>query len=132
MNEKLASSKALGYGGIFITFWLFSLFNTQWYTLGSNPAIFIMGLVVGGAAVFIAGVISYLRSEAYEGTLFMGFGALFFSASLIYLLFSSPTGSGFSAVAGWIDIVWTVFFLSIWIGVMKKICLSACLCLGYG
>lgn len=120
MNEKLASPKALGYGAIFITVWLFSLFNTQWYTLGAHSPIFIMGLVVGGAAVFIAGIISYLRSDSYEGTLFVGFGALSFSISLIYILASPMMGSGFSAIAGWVDIVWTVFFLSIWIGVMKR------------
>lgn len=130
MNERLASPKALGYGAIFITFWLFSLFNTQWYSLGPNLSVYIMGLVVGGAAVFIAGVISYLRSDTYEGTLYLGFGALFFSVSLTYILSMPMMGGGFSAIAGWINIVWTVFFLSIWIGVMNRDMLASLFMLG--
>lgn len=117
MDDKLASSKALGYGGIFISFWMISLYNTQWYMPLTGHANLILALVIGGAAVAVAGFIAYLRGETYEGTLFLGFGTFAFSSSLAEIL---TTGSITSAYGGWLFIVWTVFFLYIWISVLKK------------
>jgi succinate-acetate transporter protein len=117
MNYKLASPKALGYAAIFITGWLFSLYNTQWYTTMPGGMNLITGLVVGGVALGIAGIFSYLYGETYEGTLFLGLGAFFFSVSLNSILAGMMQGSAFSAYAGWLWIVWTVFFLYMWLGV---------------
>jgi succinate-acetate transporter protein len=120
MNYELANPKSLGYAAIFIAGWMFSLFNTEWYTQPTGMSFVLTGLIVGGIAVGLAGLFAYMRGESYEFTLFLGFGALFFTGGLSAILSPGAAGGAFSAMAGWIYIVWTVFFLNIFLNSMKK------------
>jgi succinate-acetate transporter protein len=118
MNDKLANPKVVGYAAIFITGWMFSMYNAGWFMQRYPQSDLITGLILGGIVVAIVGIFSFFRGETYEMSLFLGLGAFFFIASMVSM--HATANSGPSANEGWLDIVWAVYFFYIWLGVMKK------------
>lgn len=119
MNERLANPKVLGYAAIFITGWMFSMYNAGWFMKQLPESDLATGLILGGIVVAIVGILSYFRGETFEMTLFVGLGAFFFVVSLSGM-HTSSMGNGMSANAGWLNIVWAVFFFYLWLGAIKK------------
>lgn len=120
MDNQLADSKVLGYAAIFITGWIYSMFNAHWITSQMPEVDIVTGLILGGAVLSIVGILSYFRGETYEMTLFLGLGAFFFIVSLSNILASGMEGSSLTVNQGWIDIVWAVFFFYLWLAVTRK------------
>lgn len=120
MNDNLANPKVLGFTSIFISGWMISMLNAGWF-MGQDPRIgIVLGLILGGVVVALAGVFSYFKGQTFETTLFLVFGALFFVYSLVSL---NGGGMGMShnmAYYGWLDILWAVFFFYMWIPGIKK------------
>ncbi|HKK46301.1 MAG TPA: GPR1/FUN34/YaaH family transporter, partial [Balneolaceae bacterium] len=120
MDNQLADSKVLGYAAIFITGWIYSMFNAHWITSQMPEVDLVTGLILGGAVLSIVGILSYFRGETYEMTLFLGLGAFFLIVSLSNILSSSMGGSSLTMNMGWVEIVWAIFFFYLWLGVMRK------------
>lgn len=118
MNEKLANPKVLGYASLFITGWMISMINAGWF-MGDPKVSIVLGLILGGVVVALAGIFAYFKGQTFEMTLFLIFGALFFVYSLTGLITSSMSSQQM-AYNGWLDILWAVFFFYMWITHMKK------------
>ncbi len=120
MNDNLANPKVLGYSGIFISGWMISMLNAGWF-MGQDPRIgIVLGLILGGVIVALAGVFSYFKGQTFETTLFLVFGALFFVYSLASLTGGNMSMNQNMNYYGWLDIMWALFFFYMWLPGMKK------------
>lgn len=115
MNNKLASSTAIGYGGIFIAGWMISMIDAGWFAAPIPHGGVITAMIVGGILVALAGIMSFFNGKTLEMTVFLGLSALFFSFSLSITTASGMSSSMFSAYGGWMDLVWAIFFAYLWI-----------------
>ncbi|HKJ34527.1 MAG TPA: acetate uptake transporter [Balneolales bacterium] len=121
MNNKLANPKVLGYAAIFITGWMFSMYNAGWFMKQLPESDLVTGLILGGVVVAVVGILSFIRGETFEMTLFLGLGTFFFVISLANMQSSSLMSEApMTANAAWLNIVWAAFFFYLWLGVMKK------------
>jgi succinate-acetate transporter protein len=118
MNDKLANPKVVGYAAIFITGWMYSMYNAGWFMKQPPHIDLVTGLIIGGVLVAVVGILSFFRGETYETSLFLGLGAFFFTVSLAYM--QSAGNNMASADHGWLHIVFAVFFFFLWLGAMKK------------
>lgn len=115
MNNKLASSTAIGYAGIFIAGWMVSIIDAGWFAAPMPHDGVITVMIVGGILVALAGIMSFFQGKTLEMTVFLGLGALFFSFALSVTTASGMNSNMFSAYDGWLDLVWAVFFACLWI-----------------
>jgi len=74
MSEKLANPAPLGLLGFGMTTVLLNLHNAGFYPLGSM--ILAMGLVYGGLAQVIAGVMEYKKGNTFGTLAFSSYGLL--------------------------------------------------------
>jgi len=74
MSEKLANPAPLGLLGFGMTTVLLNLHNAGFYPLGSM--IVAMGLVYGGLAQVIAGVMEYKKGNTFGTLAFSSYGLL--------------------------------------------------------
>ena len=72
MSEKLANAAPLGLLAFSLTTVLLTLVNVGLFPL--NSMILAMGLVYGGAAQVIVGIMEYRRGNTFGTTVFTSFG----------------------------------------------------------
>ena len=122
MSEKLANPAPLGLMGFGMTTVLLNLHNAGFYPLGSM--ILAMGLVYGGLAQVIAGVMEYKKGNTLGTLAFSSYG-LFWWSLVILILFPnvtilSPavTAAGDVAMAAYF-FMWGMFTLLMFFGTLK-------------
>ena len=106
MSEKLANPAPLGLMGFGMTTVLLNLHNAGFYPLGSM--ILAMGLVYGGLAQVIAGVMEYKKGNTFGTLAFSSYGLFWWSLVILILL---PNVTIFSpAVAAATDVAMAAYF----------------------
>jgi len=123
MGDKLANPAPLGLLGFGMTTVLLNLHNAGFYPLGSM--ILAMGLVYGGLAQVIAGVMEYKKGNTFGTLAFSSYG-LFWWSLVILLLFPnftllSPgvTAANDTAMAAYF-FMWGMFTLLMFFGTLKS------------
>jgi len=122
MTDKLANPAPLGLLGFGMTTVLLNLHNTGLYPLGSM--ILAMGLVYGGLAQVLAGVMEYKKGNTFGTLAFSSYGLFWWSLVILLLLpnftLLSPavTAAGDTAMAAYF-FIWGMFTLLMFFGTLK-------------
>ena len=123
MGDKLANPAPLGLFGFGMTTVLLNLHNAGFYPLGSM--ILAMGLVYGGLAQVIAGVMEYKKGNTFGTLAFSSYGLFWWSLVILLLLpnftLLSPgvTAANDTAMAAYF-FMWGMFTLLMFFGTLKK------------
>jgi hypothetical protein len=122
MGNKLANPAPLGLLGFGMTTVLLNIHNAGFYPLGSM--ILAMGLVYGGLAQVIAGVMEYKKGNTFGTLAFTSYGLFWWSLVILLLLpnftLLSPaiTAPDNTAMAAYF-FMWGMFTLLMFCGTMK-------------
>jgi succinate-acetate transporter protein len=122
MGDKLANPAPLGLLGFGMTTVLLNLHNAGFYPLGSM--ILAMGLVYGGLAQVIAGVMEYKKGNTFGTLAFSSYGLFWWSLVILLLLpnftLLSPgvTAANDTAMATYF-FMWGMFTLMLFFGTLK-------------
>ncbi len=122
MGDKLANPAPLGLLGFGMTTVLLNIHNAGFYPLGSM--ILAMGLVYGGLAQVIAGVMEYKKGNTFGTLAFTSYGLFWWSFVILLLLpnftLLSPavTAPDNTAMAAYF-FMWGIFTLLMFCGTMK-------------
>jgi succinate-acetate transporter protein len=122
MGDKLANPAPLGLLGFGMTTVLLNLHNSGLFPLGSM--ILAMGLVYGGLAQVIAGVMEYKKGNTFGTLAFSSYGLFWWSLVILLLLpnftLLSPaaTAAGDTAMAAYF-FMWGMFTLLMFFGTLK-------------
>jgi len=123
VDEKLANPAPLGLLGFGITTVLLNLHNAGFYFLGSM--ILAMGLVYGGLAQIIAGIMEFRKGNTFGTLAFTSYGLFWWSLVILLLLpnftFLSPavTVPDNTAMAAYF-FMWGMFTLLMFFGTLKS------------
>jgi len=122
MGDKLANPAPLGLLGFGMTTVLLNIHNAGFYPLGSM--ILAMGLVYGGLAQVITGVMEFKKGNTFGTLAFTSYGLFWWSLVILLLLpnftFLSPAAiaPGNTAMAAYF-FMWGMFTLLMFGGTMK-------------
>jgi succinate-acetate transporter protein len=122
MSEKLANPAPLGLLGFGLTTVLLNLHNAGFFPLDSM--ILAMGLVYGGLAQVIAGVMEFRKGNTFGTVAFTSYGLFWWSLVILILLPSSAVFSGVAAyshtsMAAYF-FMWGLFTFAMFFGTLKK------------
>jgi succinate-acetate transporter protein len=122
MVEKLASPAPLGLLGFGMTTVLLNLHNASFYPLGSM--ILAMGLVYGGLAQVIAGIMEYRKGNTFGTLAFSSYGLFWWSLVLLILLpnvtiFSPAVSAATDDAMAAYFFMWGMFTLVMFFGTLK-------------
>lgn len=121
MSEKLANAAPLGLLGFGLTTVLLNLVNIVLFPLDSM--ILAMGLVYGGIAQVIVGIMEYRRGNTFGTTTFTSYGLFWLSLVILIVLpntavftgIKTPTGTAMGAYF----IMWGIFSFAMFFGTLK-------------
>ena len=121
MSEKLANAAPLGLLGFGLTTVLLNLVNIGLFPL--DAMILAMGLVYGGIAQVIAGIMEYKRGNTFGTTTFTSYGLFWLSLVILIMLpntavftgINTPTGTAMGAYF----IMWGLFSFAMFFGTLK-------------
>jgi succinate-acetate transporter protein len=122
MVDKLANPAPLGLMGFGMTTVLLNLHNAGFYFLGSM--ILAMGLVYGGLAQVIAGIMEFRKGNTFGTLAFCSYGLFWWSLVILLLLpnftFLSPAVANAedAAMAAYF-FIWGIFTLVMFFGTLK-------------
>ncbi|MDG6222323.1 MAG: acetate uptake transporter [Candidatus Bathyarchaeota archaeon] len=124
MSEKLANPAPLGLLGFGMTTVLLNIHNAGLYPLGAM--ILAMGLVYGGLAQVIAGIMEFKKGNTFGTLAFTSYGLFWWSLVILLLLpnftllaSGSVIAPGDTAMAAYF-IMWGLFTLFMFCGTLKK------------
>lgn len=122
MVEKLANPAPLGLLGFGMTTVLLNLHNAGFYPLGSM--ILAMGLVYGGLAQVIAGIMEYRKGNTFGTLAFSSYGLFWWSLVLLILLpnvtiFSPAVSAATDEAMAAYFFMWGMFTLVMFFGTLK-------------
>ena len=121
MSEKLANAAPLGLLGFGLTTVLLNPVNIVLFPLDSM--ILAMGLVYGGIAQVIVGIMEYRRGNTFGTTTFTSYGLFWLSLVILIVLpntavftgIKTPTGTAMGAYF----IMWGIFSFAMFFGTLK-------------
>ncbi len=121
MSEKLANPAPLGLLGFGMTTVLLNLHNAGFY--GLNSMILAMGLVYGGLAQIIAGIMEYRKGNTFGTVAFSSYGFFWWSLVLLITLpnnnlFTGINASENAATAAYF-FMWGLFTFVMFFGTLK-------------
>jgi len=126
VNEKLANPAPLGLLGFGMTTVLLNLHNAGFYPL--NSMILAMGLVYGGLAQVIAGIMEYKKGNTFGMVAFSSYGLFWWSLVLLLLLptveiwdvsTTSPLQATSTTATAAYFFMWGLFTLAMFFGTLK-------------
>jgi len=122
MVEKLANPAPLGLLGFGMTTVLLNLHNAGFYPLGSM--ILAMGLVYGGLAQVIAGIMEYRKGNTFGTLAFSSYGLFWWSLVILLLLpnvtlLSPAVAAANDAAMAAYFFMWGLFTLLMFFGTLK-------------
>jgi uncharacterized protein len=118
VKDLTANPAPLGLLGFGMTTVLLNIHNTGYYKLGAM--ILAMGLLYGGLAQFLAGIMEWKKGNTFGMTAFMSFGA--FWLTLVALLLGPAKGLGeatSNGLMGWYFFFWGLFTFAMYIGTLR-------------
>jgi succinate-acetate transporter protein len=124
MNEaKLGNPAVVGLGGFGMTTLILQFHNLGW--VGIGPVLW-LGLVFGGSAQLVAGLLEFKTGNNFGFCAFSGYGAFWISLCF-YLIFGTnaelikayPVLKLTGPDLGWFLVVWTIFTGILFIASMK-------------
>ena len=118
VRDVTANPAPLGLLGFGMTTVLLNIHNTGYYKLGAM--ILAMGLLYGGLAQFLAGIMEWKKGNTFGMTAFMSFGA--FWLTLVALLLGPTKGLGeatSNGLMGWYFFFWGLFTFAMYIGTLR-------------
>jgi succinate-acetate transporter protein len=122
MSEKLANPAPLGLLGFGLTTVLLNLHNAGFFPFDSM--ILAMGLVYGGLAQVIAGIMEFRKGNTFGTVAFTSYGLFWWSLVILILL---PSTAIFSGVAAYSHtsmaayfFMWGLFTFAMFFGTSKK------------
>jgi succinate-acetate transporter protein len=118
VRDLTANPAPLGLLGFGMTTVLLNIHNTGYYKLGAM--ILAMGLLYGGLAQFLAGIMEWKKGNTFGMTAFMSFGA--FWLTLVALLLGPAKGLGeatSNGLMGWYFFFWGLFTFAMYIGTLR-------------
>lgn len=123
MAEKLANPAPLGLLGFGMTTVLLNLHNAGFYPLGSM--ILAMGLVYGGLAQVIAGLMEYKKGNTFGTLAFSSYGLFWWSLVLLIQLpnatiFSPEVSAATDEAMAAYFLMWGIFTLVMFFGTLKS------------
>jgi len=121
VSEKLANAAPLGLLGFGLTTVLLNLVNIGLFPL--DAMILAMGLVYGGIAQVIVGIMEYRRGNTFGTTTFTSYGLFWLSLVILIVLpntavftgINTPTGTAMGAYF----IMWGIFSFAMFFGTLK-------------
>jgi succinate-acetate transporter protein len=121
MSEKIANAAPLGLLGFGLTTVLLNLANAGFFPL--DAMILSMGLVYGGLAQIIAGIIEYRNGNTFGATAFVSYGTFWLSLVTLILLPNTSIFNGIkapteTAMAAYF-FMWGLFTLAMFFGTLK-------------
>jgi succinate-acetate transporter protein len=121
MSEKLANPAPLGLLGFGLTTVLLNLHNAGFF--GLNSMILAMGLMYGGLAQIIAGVMEYRKGNTFGTTAFTSYGLFWWSLVALIVLPNMAIFGGINvaedaAMAAYF-FMWGLFTLAMFFGTLK-------------
>ncbi len=122
MVDKLANPAPLGLLGFGMTTVLLNLHNAGFYPLGSM--ILAMGLVYGGLAQVIAGIMEYKKGNTFGTLAFSSYGLFWWSLIILILLpnvtiFSPAVSAATDEAMAAYFFMWGMFTLVMFFGTLK-------------
>jgi len=121
VSEKLANAAPLGLLGFGLTTVLLNLTNIGAFPIGSM--ILAMGLVYGGIAQVLVGIMEYRRGNTFGTTAFTSYGLFWLSLVALIVLPSTTFFTGISAptatATGAYFFMWGIFSLAMIFGTLK-------------
>ena len=122
MSEKLANPAPLGLLGFGMTTVLLNLHNAGFYPLGSM--ILAMGLVYGGLAQVIAGIMEFKKGNTFGTLAFSSYGLFWWSLVILILLpnvtiFSPAVSVAPDEAMAAYFFMWGMFTLVLFFGTLK-------------
>jgi len=121
MSEKFANAAPLGLLAFSLTTVLLTLVNIGVFPL--NSMILAMGLVYGGAAQVIVGIMEYRRGNTFGTTVFTSFGLFWLSFVALIMLPSMSIFTGIGAPTGnamaSYFFMWGLFTFALFFGTLK-------------
>ncbi len=122
MSEKLANPAPLGLLGFGLTTVLLNLHNAGLFPL--DTMILAMGLVYGGLAQVIAGIMEYKKGNTFGTTAFTSYGLFWWSLVILLVLPGATFFTGLvtptnTAMAAYF-LMWGIFTLVMFYGTLNK------------
>ena len=121
MSEKLANAAPLGLLGFGLTTVLLNLANAGAFPL--NSMILAMGLVYGGLAQVIVGVMEYRKGNTFGTVAFTSYGLFWWSLIALIVLPNMPFFGTIltadSTAMGAYFLLWGIFSLAMFVGTLK-------------
>lgn len=115
MNDRIASSKALGFGVFAVTMWMFSMVDAGWFVpAASQSGIAHLVLVFAMIGLLIAAIAAFLRGEAWYAFFFM-----FWSAAAWGYSGGMGGMSVVPAFEGWLWLAFALVNLYLWLAAMR-------------
>jgi len=121
VSEKLANAAPLGLLGFGLTTVLLNLVNIGLFPLDSM--ILAMGLVYGGIAQVIVGIMEYRRGNTFGTTTFTSYGLFWLSLVILIVLPNTAVFKGIKTptetAMGAYFIMWGIFSFAMFFGTLK-------------
>lgn len=122
MSEKLANPAPLGLLGFGITTVLLNLHNAGLYPL--NSMILALGLVYGGLAQVIVGIMEFKKGNTFGTVAFTSYGLFWWSLVILLVLPNTSFLTGINATSetamAAYFFLWGLFTLAMFFGTLKK------------
>ena len=120
MTEELANPAPLGLMGFGMTTVLLNLHNVGLFSLGAM--IISMGILYGGIAQVIAGIMEYKKGNTFGTVAFTSFGLFWISLALINILPNTTfwTTAAEPYALGSYLLMWGIFALFMFVGSLKS------------
>lgn len=121
MSDKLANAAPLGLLGFGLTTVLLNLVNAGCFPL--DGMILAMGLVYGGIAQVMVGILEYRRGNTFGTTVFTSYGLFWLSLVMLLVLpntsvftgINTPTGTAMGAYF----VMWGIFSFAMFFGTLR-------------
>jgi succinate-acetate transporter protein len=117
--HKTANAAALGYAAFALTLWMNGMLAAGWFNPADAPLALLLGLVLGGCVMAIAGILQWLRGDALDAFLFLAFAGFWCVAALAAraAVHGHVASAGFQ---GWYAIVWALVTFCLWLAARKN------------
>ncbi|RMG69605.1 MAG: hypothetical protein D6722_09960 [Bacteroidetes bacterium] len=112
-NTKIGNPAVVGLGGFGLTTFLLQLHNLELLAIGP---VLVMGLMFGGIAQFIAGLMEQKTGNNFGFAAFTAYGAFWIGLGLIWLLNNAGIYTSSTTDVGYYLVAWTLFTGILWVG----------------
>lgn len=116
--HNTANASALGYAAFALALWMNGMLAAGWFDPSDAPLALLLGLVLGGCVMAIAGILQWLRGHTLDAFLFLGFAGFWWITTLAVRAsaYGYLASTGFQ---GWYAIAWAFIAFCVWLAARK-------------